>query len=391
MNNFRKYKVQKGETIEAIATKIGIPAFDLRAYHNRYCELSDLVELGLPIKWAEYILLPPLESNSDTQISEIDNPKKVKLGYDNSLHLIVENDIKQEYGTIILYKENGRLTNKVHFTSQIEFLRRDHDFFIVEYHINQVYINNKEPEMVIEQLADKTSKILYPIVMSLNMNGEIHEILNIDAIQQRWQNLKPSILEYYKGGDVITKLLSSFETIIKSAPLLKRNLMENPFYAIYFAPIYQNYSTDLSFKKNESTLETFQKVEEFQTRTSKILVRRKGISKTKTNLDKIQEKQKSLQDEIFEVGKIEDGVNINMDFEYKLDHSSNSIFSIVGFVNTRKNDKTIASIEFETYQKVEKKEKREINIIEEGIDWNSQIINEKIVKKRSLWDEFWGN
>lgn len=46
MSNFRKYKVQRGETIEIIAAKIGIPAVDVRAFHNRYCELSDLVEIG---------------------------------------------------------------------------------------------------------------------------------------------------------------------------------------------------------------------------------------------------------------------------------------------------------------------------------------------------------
>ncbi|MEZ0129997.1 hypothetical protein AB9T88_09640 [Flavobacterium sp. LBUM151] len=401
MNNFRKYKVQKGETIEIIAEKIGIPAFDVRAYHNRYCELSDLVELGLPIRRAEYILLPPLRSDSHSQESEISTPKKVKLGHDNSLRLIAENGIKKEYGTIILYKENNKLINKVHFTSQIEFLKRYNDFSIVEYQINQVYINNKEPEMVIEQLADKTSKVLYPIVMSLNKNGEIHEILNIEAIQKRWEILKPSILEYYKGGDVITKLLSSFERSIQSASRLKRSLADHPFYTIYFAPIYQNYSPDLSFTNNDFELETFQSIDEFQSATSKILVRRKGVGRSKVNFDEnsqlhdhtLKNTAINLEKEEFQIGKLDQGIHNNMDFQYKLHHSNNSIFSIVGFINTRKNNKTVSTVEFETYERVKKKEsKKELQTpISEEIDWNAEIINEKMITKRGFWDEFWGN
>lgn len=401
MNNFRKYRVQKGETIEIIAAKIGVPAFDVRAYHNRYCELSDLVELGLPIRRAEYILLPPLQLETDTQLAESNTPKKIKLGDNNNLRLITSNGLRQKYGTIILYKENNQVINKVHFTSQIEFLKKHNDFTIVEYQINQVYINNKEPEMVIEKLADKTSKALYPIVMSLNKNGEIHEILNIEAIQKRWEALKPSILEYYKGGDVITNLLSSFERSIQSASRLKRNLAGHPFYTIYFAPIYQNYSPDLSFTNNDFELETFQTIDEFQSATSKILVRRKGVQKSKVNFDENAQLQDKLHDytskntEInlekaeFQVGKLDERIHNSMDFQYKLHHSNNSIFSIVGFINTRKNSKTISTIEFETYERVKKKEQKIQPTISDEIDWNAEIINEKMVDKRGFWDKFW--
>jgi hypothetical protein len=403
MNNFRKYKVQRGETIEVIATKIGIPVVEVRAYHNRYCELSDLVEFGLPIKRAEYILLPPLKPEADTQLPQISTPKKVKLDPNNSLRLIDAKGLKQEYGTIILYKENSQVINKVHFTSEIEFIKKHNDFSIVEYQINQVFINNKEPEMIIEQLADKTSKVLYPIVMSLNKNGEIHEILNIEAIQKRWKLLKPSILEYYKGGDVIAKLLYSFERSIQSASRLKRNLAEHPFYTIYFAPIYQNYLPDLSFTNNDFELETFQSIDEFQSPTSKILLKRKGVVRSKVNFDKnlkLQEKvhdytsqntEINLDKVVFQVGKLEEGIDVNIDFQYKLHHSNNSIFSIVGFINTRKDRKTISTIEFETYERIEKKEQKIPSSISADVDWSSEIINEKIVNKRGFWDNFWGN
>jgi hypothetical protein len=74
-----------------------------------------------------------------------------------------------------------------------------------------------------------------------------------------------------------------------------------------------------------------------------------------------------------------------------LHHSNNNIFSIIGFINSRQNDKTISTIEFETYERGKKKEKKEIlNPISRNIDWNAEIINEKEISEGGFWDKFWG-
>ncbi|MCV9929016.1 hypothetical protein OIU83_15225 [Flavobacterium sp. LS1R49] len=402
MDNFKKYKVQRGDTIEAIAIKIGIPAAEVRSYHNRYCELCDLVELGLPIRKIEYILLPNLESFIETKLSEKNTVKKVLLGANNNLRLTAMNGLKREYGTTIFYKNNDQLINKIHFTAQIEFVKKENDFSIVKFEINQVYVNSKEPEMVIEQLADKISKALYPLLMSLKRNGEIREILNIKEIQERWEKLKPSILKFYKGGDIIIKLLSSFEKSIESATLLRKNLVEHPFYKIYFSPIYQNYSPDLLFIDNDFQFKIFQNVDEFQSLTAKFHVNRKGIINSDRKpskellsreqvLDDIKgNREVELKDTVFEAGKLEDGISGNMDFQYKLHYDSKTIFSITGFINSRKDKETVSTIEFETYEIGLKKQKINIlNPISDQIDWSSEIINVKEIKEQGFWDKFW--
>lgn len=390
MNDFKKYQVQKGDTIEGIAKKIGIPADEVRAFHNRHCDIRDLVELRLPLKLIDYILLPGLEEYIESKLSERNAIKKVFFKSDHNLRLTSIQNLKLEYGTIVHYKENGQLKNKIHFTSQIEFVREEDDFFIAWLQINQVYINDKEPDLTIEKLADKISKTLYPVKIALNSNGQLHSILNIQDIQRRWVIMKPSILEYYKGGSELGNLISSFEKNIQSASLLKRSFEEHPFYQIYFAPIYQNYSPDLSFSSNHFQSKRFLSIDEFQTSTGKVRLGYKGIDLSKVNLSEKTENDLSKSE--FEIGKIEEGIDKNMDFRYKLHFFYNSIFSITGFINTRKDSKTISTIEFETYEISTKKPKKEImNPIAKEIDWSDEIINKEDIRPKGFWKKFWGS
>ncbi|MDQ8014869.1 MAG: hypothetical protein REI96_20645, partial [Flavobacterium nitrogenifigens] len=297
---------------------------------------------------------------------------------------------------------NNRLKNKVHFTSEVEFLREQDNHFIVKLQINQVYVNDKAPNLVIEEFASEISKVLYPIVLCLTDRGAIHSILNVEDIQRRWKDLKPSILKYYKGGNVIQRLIYSFEKSIGSESLLRRSFEEHPFFQIYFAPIYQNHSSDLSFTSFGIQTQTFQSVDEFETATSKICVRRKEIvSRANFNkdLELLDEYGKSLEDrkEIdlrkkeFEMGKLEDEIDKNLNFEYKLHHDNKTIFSVTGFVNSRSSNKTISTVEFETYAINYKEKKEEIlNPVSGQIDWSLEVINEKEIKEPGFWEGFWG-
>lgn len=388
MRSFKKYKVQRGDTIQSIAEKIGIPAVEVRTFHNLHCDERDLIEFRLPIRRVEYILLPNLEEYVEAKTAQNDAIKKVFKNPENNLRLLVTENLKLDYGTIIQYQENNQVKDKIHFTSQIEFLKREGIFPVIKLQINQVYINNKEPELVVEKLADRISKALYPVLLRLNDKGEIDTIINIEAIQRRWETIKPAILEYFRGNEV-DKLIASFEKNIMSASLLKRSFDDHPFYQIYFAPIYQKYTSELSFAKTDSTLKTIQIIDEFQTSTSKICLKRKGLEPLFVNGS--EDLEKDLNKSEFEIGKLEDENSSNMDFLYKLHHDNKTIFSITGFINSRKDNNVISTVEFETYERKKRKPKQEIvNPISRKIDWSAEVINEKEIKEKGFWDTFWG-
>lgn len=392
MDNFKKYKVQKGDTIASIAEKIGIPATEVRAHHNRHCEICDLVEMQLPLRHIEYILLPTLESYIDSKVSERDTIKQVFRNSENKLRLISIQGLKIDYGTIIHYKENNQLKNKAHFTSQIEFIKEIDNYFIVRLQINQVYINDKEPDLVMEKLADKISKALYPVTLCLNVKGEIHDIINIEEIQKRWKLIKPSLIQYYKGGTVVERLIASFEKNIASAALLQRSLEQHPFYQVYFSPIYQKYSAELSLESTDFQLRTLQNVDEFQTSTGKICLRRRGLLFSKSSLDVIENTELNWNDAVFEIGKLSKGIHENIDFQYKLHSNTKTIFSVTGFINSRKNSETVSTIEFETYERIKKKQKAEIvKPMSREIDWSDEIINKKEIRQKGFWESFWGS
>ncbi|QYS87347.1 LysM peptidoglycan-binding domain-containing protein [Flavobacterium oreochromis] len=59
-NNWSRYKVKKGDTLESIAKEIGISHQALRRHHNTYCKKKYLIEYN-HLKGIEEILLPSIE------------------------------------------------------------------------------------------------------------------------------------------------------------------------------------------------------------------------------------------------------------------------------------------------------------------------------------------
>lgn len=55
----KKYYVKRKESLESIANELGISSENLRGYHNRFCELNDLLSAkGENLQKVGYILIP---------------------------------------------------------------------------------------------------------------------------------------------------------------------------------------------------------------------------------------------------------------------------------------------------------------------------------------------
>uniref|UniRef100_UPI000FE30472 LysM peptidoglycan-binding domain-containing protein n=1 Tax=Apibacter raozihei TaxID=2500547 RepID=UPI000FE30472 len=58
------YRVQKGDTLETVANRLGLTIFELRNYHNLHCELCQLIGRELTPK-INYILYEPREKTAE--------------------------------------------------------------------------------------------------------------------------------------------------------------------------------------------------------------------------------------------------------------------------------------------------------------------------------------
>lgn len=55
----KKYYVKRKESLESIANELGISSENLRGYHNRFCDLNDLLSAkGENLQKVGYILIP---------------------------------------------------------------------------------------------------------------------------------------------------------------------------------------------------------------------------------------------------------------------------------------------------------------------------------------------
>lgn len=138
-----------------------------------------------------------------------------------------------KYGVIINYSPQNV---KIHF--EVDILR---DGNVVEINKGKSYLNDKIPDLLVEQLVEKASNVLYPLQLSINEYGSFTKVLNKKDILIKWENeVQPELVSYYNGAiaeDIIDKMNHIFSNLDEN----KKSLYQNLFFQLYFSPIYRNY------------------------------------------------------------------------------------------------------------------------------------------------------
>jgi hypothetical protein len=117
-----------------------------------------------------------------------------------------------------------------------------HQLFLVD-RISPVYINDKEPDTLAEELACKIATAIYPLQLETDEQGSFAKINNHSQILERWYTLKPELLEYYDGEDM-RKYIQLSEQSLSSVELLYEKLSQDWFLISYFAPVLGTYSSN---------------------------------------------------------------------------------------------------------------------------------------------------
>lgn len=65
--DYQTYTIKKGDTLLSVAYKLGIDTYTLRAYHNKFCPIQDLIEADFPSQLEYLILAPPEIKLSDDE------------------------------------------------------------------------------------------------------------------------------------------------------------------------------------------------------------------------------------------------------------------------------------------------------------------------------------
>jgi hypothetical protein len=236
---YRTHPIKKGDTIQSLAIELGITPDEVRGFHNTCCKNEDTIGFELPTHLVQLFVYPHIreikKENYPTATFESGynlraNPKKDKVNY-GVTYTITDNTI----------------VNKISYTLSLECKQTSNGHFLYEINKFETYINNLDPEILADELAEKVARVLYPLKVIINPEGKFIGIHNFEEINKRWKKEKEKLLEYYQG-DWANKYLDLTETTLQSESSLQRALSGDWFLSSFFAGIYTNYTRYYKFQ-----------------------------------------------------------------------------------------------------------------------------------------------
>lgn len=245
--DYLTYTIQKGDTLISVAKALNTDTYSLRAYHNRFCPIKDLIEADFPSQ-LEYLILAPekVELSDD----EKEKSRKKVVFHEAPFKISLNNaQVNNSYG--VLYTiENGTETHTIKQEINVRWRAKNENgyyFFEVD-RIGSIYINDTAASTMVEEIAEKASAALYPLLVVVDENGKWVYINNFNQILERWNEAKQQIQKYYEG-DEVEKYLSIYDKNLEDSDTLYLSLSKDWFLNAFFNGIHVQYPPILSIRK----------------------------------------------------------------------------------------------------------------------------------------------
>ncbi|PAM95163.1 hypothetical protein B4N84_07730 [Flavobacterium sp. IR1] len=248
----------------------------------------------------------------------------------------------RKYGYRYQDFENEKLIKEVHYEVEINCRTRNtYNDFVYEINRKQVYINNQEPDLLVEQMLDKCSKALFPIKIIPAADGTLYEIDNHDEIVKRWESLKNQLASYYYS-EVAYKILNKVQKLILNKQELEKSLNQDWFFHLHFSPLYIEYPLEKAqtynwkspiFGNQSIAYKTDHTIVENYTATNKIIINAKGKSADERSIDEVVQGIDYPQAKL--IGKPYTILESEMEVQYKLYGEDRSLFSIIATYTTK--------------------------------------------------------
>lgn len=113
------------------------------------------------------------------------------------------------------------------------------------------FINNQEPNFIIEQLFDEINKTIYPVHLEVNRYGAMENIRNIEDIQSRWEKKKTKLKER-TTGKTFYDICREFEKLCNNPLKFEMTFEKDLFFSLFFNSFYRSYDKKENDKKTYS-------------------------------------------------------------------------------------------------------------------------------------------
>jgi hypothetical protein len=240
MQKFNIHTVQKGESLKSISLLYNLDAGALKLFHNNHCNVKDMILIELTGQ--KEIFLP--------RTAVTDKNRLVKFGQANSLIFQPENSFSR-YGVTVTIENNDH-KNELKYETSVRWLKKENKlhFFEID-RTSNLYLNEEEVNEIADLLAYKTSKVLYPLQISVDEQGKFNAVENFSVFKERWAAVKEEVYKEFEGETVDT-YCEKIEKIIDEPDVISLYLKNDYFIRTLFFGVYQSFGQNYETKLMES-------------------------------------------------------------------------------------------------------------------------------------------
>lgn len=231
MEKYNTHIVQSNDTIKSVSSLYGINKDDLLFFHNNHCPAKD--HILIEISNQKELFIP--------RYAVADKSKLVELSSGNKLTFKPEN-IFVKYGVSIKI-ENGDKISEIKYDASVRWMKTENNLHYFEIdRLSKIFINEEEVNEIADLLAYKTSKVLYPLKISVDFSGKFNSVENLTAYNQRWEQVKEEVYKEFEG-ETVDDYIEKIEKILNEPDILTLLLKNDYFIRTLFFGIYQNYGS----------------------------------------------------------------------------------------------------------------------------------------------------
>jgi hypothetical protein len=240
MQKFNIHTVQKEETLKSIATLYNLDKDALKLFHNNHSGVKDMILIDLTDQ--KELFLP--------RTAVTDKNKLVPFGRGNSLVFQPENSLYR-YGVSINIENNGQ-ENELKYETSVRWLKTENKlhFFEID-RTSSLYLNEEEVNEIADLLAYKTSKVLYPLQISIDEQGKFNDVENLSIFKERWTAVKEEVYKEFEG-ETVDSYCEKIEKIIYEPDAISLYLKNDYFIRTLFFGIYQRFGQEYQTEITET-------------------------------------------------------------------------------------------------------------------------------------------
>ncbi|AZA51728.1 hypothetical protein [Chryseobacterium sp. G0201] len=240
MQKFNKHIVQKNETLKSVASLYNISEDALKSFHNNNCGVKEMILIEFTGQ--KELFLP--------RTAVTDKNRLVKFDHGNRLIFQPENSF-YKYGVIINI-ENGNNKNELKYEATVRWLRSEKQLHFFEINrISNLYLNEEEVNEIADLLAYKTSKVLYPLQVSVDQQGKFNAVENLSVFNERWNDVKNELYKEF-DGETVDEYCLKIEKTLSEGDSISLLLKNDYFLRTLFLGVYQSFGQNFTINGNES-------------------------------------------------------------------------------------------------------------------------------------------